>query len=411
MKKITLIILAAALIGAASCEKKEPTPLLPENTPQEITFKANIYTFTKATDTAFENSDAIGVSIFNPEVYLFNKEYTFNDGKFSSSVAHKWYEDQELESTITAVYPFNGSVAEYTTSVTFNVKADQSAKAGYAASDLMVAKTTAKPTPEAVQLPFKHALSKIQIQVDNQLGEGVANVFLTDVHNEVTYDPKDPANLTTTESKSTVKAYKSGEDTWTLIVAPQTEVSPKLTIVTVSGKQYSFELTEKVTFSSGKISTAEVILKEESIYTSFTSSIEDWVTDNVLDFSETEEEVEIPETESNVIYLQPNENWKGANARFAIYSWITETENAWTDMTDLNSDGIYKVVVPEGHTSLIFCRMNPETTENNWDNKWNQSDDIVLPVEGNCFEMLDGAWGKDCDNPWAGLWKNIEANE
>lgn len=318
MKKITLTLLAAALIGVVSCDKKE-NPVIPEA--QEITFKANIYTFTKATDTAFENSDAVGVSIFNPEVYLFNKEYTYNEGKFSSSVAHKWYEDKDLESTITAVYPFNSSVTEYNSAVAFKVSENQSVKAGYAVSDLMVAKTTAKPTPEAVQLPFKHALSKIEVKVNSQLGEGIADVYFVDVNTEVTYDPKDPATLTTTETKGTVKAYKSSEDTWTLIVAPQTEVSPKLAITTVSGKQYVFELTEAVTFTSGKVSTAEVTVKEESIYTSFTSSIEDWITDNVLDFSESEEEVEIPEYEPEYCRLTIKVNKAIEWYDKYIYSW------------------------------------------------------------------------------------------
>lgn len=332
MKKILSAFFAAALIGVVSCEKKETTPVLPENTPQEITFKANIYTFTKATDTAFENSDAIGVSIFNPEVYLFNKEYTYNEGKFSSSVAHKWYEDRNLESTITAVYPYNSSIVEYNSAVVFQVSENQAVKAGYAASDLMVAKTTAKPTAEAVQLPFKHALSKIEVKVNSQLGEDIANVYFVDVNTEVTYDPKDPATLTTTETKGTVKAYKSSEDTWTLIVAPQTEVSPKLAITTVSGKQYVFELTEAVTFTSGKVSTAEVTVKEESIYTSFTSSIEDWITENVLDFSESEEEVEIPEDEPEYCRLTIKVNKEIKWYDKYIYSWDadeTELSEKW----------------------------------------------------------------------------------
>lgn len=321
MKKILFAFFATALIVAVSCEKKETTPVLPENTPQEITFKANIYTFTKATDTAFENSDAIGVSIFNPEVYLFNKEFTYNEGKFSSSVAHKWYEDRNLESTITAVYPYNGSIAEYNSAVVFQVSENQAVKAGYAASDLMVAKTISKPTAEAVQLPFKHALSKIEVKINSQLSEDIADVYFVDVNTEVTYDPKDPANLTTTETKGIVKAYKAGNDTWGLIVAPMKEASPKLAIVTVSGKQYSFELTENVTFSSGKISTAEVTVKEESIYTSFTSSIEDWVKDNVLDFSKSEEDVEIPEDEPEYCRLTIKVNKAIEWYNKYIYSW------------------------------------------------------------------------------------------
>lgn len=402
MKKILFAFFAAALIVAVSCEKKETTPVLPENTPQEITFKANIYTFTKATDTAFENSDAIGVSIFNPEVYIFNKEFTYNEGKFSSSVAHKWYEDRNLESTITAVYPYNGSIAEYNSAVVFQVSENQAVKAGYAASDLMVAKTTAKPTAEAVQLPFKHALSKIEVKINSQLSEDIADVYFVDVNTEVTYDPKDPANLTTTETKGTVKAYKTGDDTWGLIVAPMKEASPKLAIVTVSGKQYSFELTENVTFSSGKISTAEVTVKEESIYTSFTSSIEDWITENVLDFSESEEEVEIPEPSvpaTRLIYLNP-QMWSSDSPRFEAYFF--ETGETWVTMTDPDSDGIYECEIPDGATKVIFTRMDPSKPEGIWDSKWNQTEDLIIPDNENCFTI--NAWDGGEKGESLGTW-------
>ena len=91
-----------------------------------------------------------------------------------------------------------------------------------------------------------------------------------------------------TGSAGTVKAYKSGDNTWQLIVAPQT-ASPKLALTTASGKQFTFVLSENVTFTSGKVSTATVEVSTETIYTSFTPEIEDWVADNELNFSQDEE--------------------------------------------------------------------------------------------------------------------------
>lgn len=293
-----LAIAMVALMSVVACKKVEhdtqkPAPEVPEVL--KMNFTASLYEFTKATDTAFENGDVIGVNVFNPECYLYNAKYTYNNGALTAAVANEWYEDTELEATITAVYPCFETTEGYAEDQSFMVNADQSAKAGYAASDLMLAVTKSKPTADAVKLPFKHALSKIVVTVDNKLGEEISQLWFTDVLGSVTYKTADPlATLAATGSAGTVKAYKSGDNTWQLIVAPQT-ASPKLALTTASGKQFTFVLSENVTFTSGKVSTATVEVSTETIYTSFTPEIEDWVADNELNFSQDEEEVVLPE--------------------------------------------------------------------------------------------------------------------
>ena len=297
MKIKSLISAAfAGLIMAVACEKapvEQPTPS------EKLTVKlsASLYQFTKATDTAFEDGDQISVNIFNPELFLENAKFTYNAGQLTSATPDAWYDDTELESTVTAMYPAAEAYAE---TQTFMVNADQSTKAGYAASDLLLAQTTAKPTAEAVNLPFKHALSKIVVNVDNQLKEEIANVWFADVLGEVTFSTADHSDLVATGSEGTVKAYKSGDNTWQLIVAPQT-ASPKLALTTASGKQYTFVLSEDVTFSAGKVSTATVTVSTETIYTSFTPEISDWVADNELNFSQDETDIELPEVEDAVL--------------------------------------------------------------------------------------------------------------
>ena len=297
MKIKSLISAAfAGLIMAVACEKapvEQPTPS------EKLTVKlsASLYQFTKATDTAFEDGDQISVYIFNPELFLENAKFTYNAGQLTSATPYAWYDDTELESTVTAMYPATEVFAE---TQTFMVNADQSTKAGYAASDLLLAQTTAKPTAEAVNLPFKHALSKIVVNVDNQLKEEIANVWFADVLGEVTFSTADHSDLVATGSEGTVKAYKSGDNTWQLIVAPQT-ASPKLALTTASGKQYTFVLSEDVTFSAGKVSTATVTVSTETIYTAFTPEISDWVADNELNFSQDETQIELPEVEDAVL--------------------------------------------------------------------------------------------------------------
>lgn len=93
------------------------------------------------------------------------------------------------------------------------------------------------------------------------------------------------------------------------------------------------------------------------------------------------------------LYLKPNSNWLMDGARFAAYTW--DIGDAWFDMTDSDNDGYYEVKVPANVSNIIFCRMNPSTTENNWNNKWNQTSDLVIPTDGgNCYTVADGTWDK-----------------
>ena len=66
--------------------------------------------------------------------------------------------------------------------------------------------------------------------------------------------------------------------------------------------------------------------------------------------------------------------------------------------TTLNDESGYYVSEVDNSTysTIIFCRMNPNTTDNNWDNRWNQSADIPMPtadalydMSGNCYEFCE----------------------
>ena len=109
-----------------------------------------------------------------------------------------------------------------------------------------------------------------------------------------------------------------------------------------------------------------------------------------------EPEVEEPEVTEKMLYLKPNANWKQDNARFAAYFFGNGEK--WVSMTDSDKDGIYEVYIPEGFDygcSVIFCRMNPATSANNWNNKWNQTADLKAPTDGkNLYTVKDGTWDK-----------------
>ena len=425
MKLKTILASALAVLAIATSCKKDPAPA-PAVKDMTIKFTPSLYQFVKATDTAFEEADQIGVNIFKgEEVYLYNALYTMTEGTLISETAHKWYKETEVAATITAVYP-RTTADEYNSTESFTISSDQSTAEGYAASDLLFAATTATPTENAVALPFKHALSKIVVNVVNNLDEEIEDVWFTDVYGSVTFDPKNPfETLAISGDKGTVKAAKGTDGSYVLIVVPQENALPKVALTTASGKQYTFVLEESVTFTSGKVRTADITVNENSIYTSFTTDITDWTSDSALNFSQDESTIVLPgegengggEVEQNThfVFLQPNNNWKQSNARFVAYSWADGIEATWTDMTDTDGDGVYYCTVPGNHTEVIFCRMNPNVSENRWNNDsdtdatkplWNQSPDLKVPTgREKCYKIGEGVWSKDDSNPsWSGSW-------
>ena len=122
--------------------------------------------------------------------------------------------------------------------------------------------------------------------------------------------------------------------------------------------------------------------------------------DNALYTNSEAAEFTITTAADPYIYLKPNSNWTIDNARFAVYTWIDGGSSNWISMEDSDKDGIYEVLKSKLNNNIIFCRMNPATSANNWNNKWNQTADLTLPNNGNnMYSIANGSW----DNG-AGTW-------
>lgn len=102
---------------------------------------------------------------------------------------------------------------------------------------------------------------------------------------------------------------------------------------------------------------------------------------------------------SNIVVLDLTQytGWTSDGARFAVNLFTIDTykQETWLDFTAVGGQNIYDVLqyryfavdisnvkdyngeefVP---ATMIVCRMNGSSTENNWDNKWNQTNDLSL---------------------------------
>lgn len=114
----------------------------------------------------------------------------------------------------------------------------------------------------------------------------------------------------------------------------------------------------------------------------------------------------------NTVYLKPNSNWLQANARFAVYYW-NGSDTHWANMTRVSEcEEVYMAQIPANYTNIIFCRMNPSTTENSFGEsvKWNQTADCEVK-NTQLYTIAEGVWDKgngswstytpvECINRW-----------
>ena len=94
-------------------------------------------------------------------------------------------------------------------------------------------------------------------------------------------------------------------------------------------------------------------------------------------------------SQPTTVYFKPSDNWKEANAHFAIYAW--GKFESWVELEKIDCHGnYYKADVPAGFSDFAFVRLIPSSdpaynSNNNgynWENKWNQTENLIVPTDG-----------------------------
>lgn len=106
--------------------------------------------------------------------------------------------------------------------------------------------------------------------------------------------------------------------------------------------------------------------------------------------------------EAGKVYLNPGNDWRIDNARFAAYFY--GDGNKWVSMTRVNGQpDIYECTIPAGMAAVIFCRMNPSSTTNGWGTQvWGQT--IDLSLAGGYLYTIATAYDSNNDNKAIGAW-------
>lgn len=277
-KLFALAALAGTVLAGCSSLKEEGG----NASKDAIKFTASIGTYqVKATDTAFEEGDAIGLFADYP-VNVQNLSMTWSNGTLAPETPVYWGADQFVDQSagFYAYYPYNAALTERYIEL-FSVQEDQTTHEGYTASDLMIAGTMASPAEGTVNLNFIHRMTKLVLHVENRLTDAavtaitVGNVYLgvsgrLDSSDRLRY-AGDPGSV-----KAGKVVLESGEVVWQAIIAPGQYVKPAIIITMEDGKEYVYNADYEVSFSPSRCYNATVIIDETSVSTDFTSNITDW---------------------------------------------------------------------------------------------------------------------------------------
>lgn len=253
-------------MGLAACSQNEDEQGARDAKSTPMTFNISHPSQTRATATAFETGDKVGVyvvadkSVFELGGNLVNNEaLTFNGGRWDASRTLYW---DEGSYTAYAYYPYQSEIGSIE-DMQFSVALDQTTPktsnglGGYEASDFLYAKTaglTASAT--AVPLTFKHIMSKLTVRLvkgEDFEGDMPSTVDLY-VYNTVPTATIDlSAGVATRYVKgktATIKARQTGDYTYSAIIVPQ-RLSNRVPLIEVTVKGVSYLFESKFLFKPG----------------------------------------------------------------------------------------------------------------------------------------------------------------
>ena len=344
MKKT--ILFAACLLALAACNKM-PSPS--QGVPQAVRIEP---VMTRATDTAFENGDAIGLTITKAAgAYATNQKMTYNGLEFTADL--QWYPEASDPSSLAAYYPYASEVP-----TTFSVKTDQSG--GISSSDFIAAvKNDVLPTANAVTMPFQHKLVKLVVNLSNQAGYSLDNLVLKGLIPTADIAADFSATAAQVDAVD-ITAYKVDETTFAVIVPAQTAV---ITVaLSASGKDLQQKLAE-ATLVAGKKYNINVVVNEESLDVIISGAIEDWGDGGEIpaDNGETPAEVQFEENLESNSFTYDNVTYSIKQMADGKY-WMTQNLaylpagfTVGTALTDVTAGVFAPLKVNADNTSLEFA--------------------------------------------------------
>ena len=209
-----------------------------------------------------------------------NREVRYDNGWTIQGGQLLW-KSNDATVTYYAYLPYTGTVDD-AASYAFTVQTDQSTEDNVKASDLLCTGQQPATPGTALDITFKHALSKLNVTLKkgSELEDGqnltFTSVTLSNCATATTVNLTDGTTDTATKSQ-TITLYAATEnEQYECILVPQTFAqSLKVEITGNNGKVYTFTSNKDLTFASGKQYTLNLTVGRDKVTTG-TISAKSW---------------------------------------------------------------------------------------------------------------------------------------
>lgn len=210
-----------------------------------------------------------------------NREVRYESGWTIQGGQLLW-KSNDATVTYYAYLPYTGTVGN-AASYAFTVKTDQSTEDNVKASDLLCTGQQPATPGTALDITFKHALSKLNVTLKkgSELEDGqnltFTSVTLSNCATATTVNLTDGTTGNTTNSGQTITLYAATpNEQYECILVPQTFAqSLKVEITGNNGKVYTFTSNKDLTFASGKQYTLNLTVGRDKVTTG-TISADPW---------------------------------------------------------------------------------------------------------------------------------------
>jgi len=271
MKKY-IIAAAAAVLALAACNRENPVT---DNASSEIRFTSNIENSfaVKGLDPIAEGK---AVRILAGAPVSGNTDATVQGTSLVPATALHWADKQTASTTFVGLYPSNGETS--TTISAFGVANDGVQDFEYM-NNFLAAVVSAAPG-STVNLPFRHPLVKVAVDVDNQLTGAPAVTAVTFKNVLVKADMDIAAGtMANTVTGNVIATKNATSGKFEAIFLPMASAKPVLELA-VGEKLYTFKIGSGVNFEAGKSYTAALTLKDNTPVVGdavdFSFTVTDW---------------------------------------------------------------------------------------------------------------------------------------
>lgn len=374
MKAYSYLLTALSVLAVITgCQSEKATK--DQGPAKEIAFKAALGKYeVKATDTAFEQGDVVGLFAAAP-VEAENIALTWDGETVKPAQPIYWGADQagDQASAFYAYYPYSEQVSQ--PEFLFSVPADQRTEAAYKAADLLTASALGTPEVGEVYLRFAHQLTRIIMEIDASAYESeIVSVELDGLYLQTEVDLTVPCvNIPENAQRGKVKAAPlakaDGTKAWGVIVPPDEDVELlTLKITLANGEELSLSQ-ESICLQEGVSYTVKVLLDESSMPVGFEFEVFDWIEAGYVYFGKgydpgTWEHVWAVETYDNRIQMEQGEDGLyyaslSGNGNFEFRIVREDTGSRWGQAVyqalEVGKDGVETVIAPNDNWIYAYC--------------------------------------------------------